>query len=78
DFKAGNIKEQFLGIGEKEYFNKALNYKSEALSWKTFMVINGYLLFILHVLFFLYLCLKEKNKASIIFAVFYFMAIYQR
>ncbi|MED3612404.1 MULTISPECIES: polymerase [Bacillus] len=78
DFKAGNIKEQFLGIGEKEYFNKALNYKSEALSWKTFMVINGYLLFILHVLFFLYLSLKEKNKASIIFAVFYFMAIYQR
>ncbi|MGN4253606.1 polymerase [Bacillus cereus group sp. MYBKT14-1] len=78
DFKAGNIKEQFLGIGEKEYFNKALNYKSEALSWKTFMVINGYLLFILHVLFFLYLCLKEKKKASIIFAVFYFMAIYQR
>lgn len=78
DFKAGNIKEQFWGIGEKEYFNKALNYKSEALSWKTFMVINGYLLFILHVLFFLYLSLKEKNKASIIFAVFYFMAIYQR
>ncbi|MCU5180753.1 polymerase [Bacillus toyonensis] len=78
DFKAGNIKEQFLGIGEKEYFNKALNYKSEALSWKTFMVINGYFLFILHVLFFLYLSLKEKNKASIIFAVFYFMAIYQR
>ncbi|WP_259416534.1 polymerase [Bacillus toyonensis] len=78
DFKARNIKEQFLGIGEKEYFNKALNYKSEALSWKTFMVINGYLLFILHVLFFLYLSLKEKNKASIIFAVFYFMAIYQR
>ena len=78
DFKAGNIKEQFLGIGEKEYFNKALNYKSEALFWKTFMVINGYLLFILHVLFFLYLSLKEKNKASIIFAVFYFMAIYQR
>jgi hypothetical protein len=78
DFKAGNIKEQFLGIGEKEYFNKALNYKSEALSWKTFMVINGYLLFILHVLFFLYASLKEKNKTSIIFAVFYFMAIYQR
>ncbi|HDR6313535.1 TPA: polymerase [Bacillus thuringiensis] len=78
DFKAGNIKEQFLGIGEKEYFNKALNYKSEALSWKTFVVINGYLLFIIHVLFFLYLSLKEKNKASIIFAVFYFMAIYQR
>ncbi|MED2185296.1 polymerase [Bacillus wiedmannii] len=78
DFKAGNIKEQFLGIGEKEYFNKALNYKSEALSWKTFMVINGYLLFILHVLFFLYLALKEKNKASIIFVFFYFMAIYQR
>ncbi|MEI4801153.1 polymerase [Bacillus sp. FJAT-51639] len=78
DFKAGGIREHLFGMGEKEYFNKALNYKSEALSWKTFTVINGYFLLILHSLFFLYICLKEKNKAAMFFALFYFMSIYQR
>ncbi|MGG2017467.1 polymerase [Bacillus sp. S10(2024)] len=78
DFKSSSIREQLFGMGEKEYFDKALNYKSDALSWKTFTIINGYILLLLHSLFFIYICLKEKNKTAMVFALFYFMSIYQR
>lgn len=78
DFKAGGIKEQLFGMGEKMYFQKALNYKSEALSWKTFTVINGYFLLIVHSLFFLYISFKERCKIAFIFTMFYFMSLYQR
>lgn len=71
----GNL---LLGIKEKEYLYKANAYGSEALSWKTFVVINGLLLFILHTLYFMGYAFNLKNSNVWIFTIIYLLSIYQR
>ncbi|AKR12094.1 hypothetical protein [Bacillus thuringiensis] len=71
----GNL---LLGIKEKEYLYKANAYGSEALSWKTFVVINGLLLFILHTLYFIGYAFNLKNSNVWIFTIIYLLSIYQR
>lgn len=74
----GSIKDIMLGIGESEFYIKSANYNSSALSWKTFIVIDGYILFCLHALFFIYLGLRGGNKNTILFIIIYFASLYQR
>ncbi|SCB02246.1 Uncharacterized protein BWINRA5_05717 [Bacillus mycoides] len=71
----GNI---LLGIKEKEYLYKANAYGSEALSWKTFVVINGLLLFVLHTLYFMGYAFTLKSRKVWIFTMIYLLSIYQR
>lgn len=71
----GNL---LLGIKEKEYFYKAKAYGSEALSWKTFVIVNGFLLFILHTIYFMGHAFVLRNRYVWIFCVIYFSSIYQR
>ncbi|MGF9964011.1 transcriptional regulator [Bacillus rhizoplanae] len=67
-----------LGIKEEEFLYRAQYYGSEALSWKTFVVINGLLLFIFHTLYFLGYTITLRDKRVWIFCMFYFFSIYQR
>ncbi|MED2516154.1 polymerase, partial [Bacillus thuringiensis] len=74
----GSIKDIMLGIGESQFYIKSANYNSSALSWKTFIVIDGYILFCLHALFFIYMGLRGGNKNTILFIIIYFASLYQR
>ncbi|UOK57874.1 hypothetical protein MGI18_26845 [Bacillus sp. OVS6] len=67
-----------LGIKEKDFFDRANRYGSEALSWKTFVVVNGFVLFILHTLYFMWNAFNLRNKHIWIFCIVYFLSIYQR
>ncbi len=67
-----------LGMKEKEYLDKAYHYGSEALSWKTFVVVNGFVLFILHTLYFMGYAFTLRNKHVWVFCMVYFLSIYQR
>ncbi|MEB9736624.1 MULTISPECIES: transcriptional regulator [Bacillus cereus group] len=71
----GNL---LLGMKEKEYFYKANAYGSEALSWKTFVVVNGFLLFVLHTIYFTGYAFTMRNRYVWIFCIIYFLSIYQR
>ncbi|HDR4866269.1 TPA: transcriptional regulator [Bacillus cereus] len=71
----GNL---LLGMKEKEYFYKANAYGSEALSWKTFVVVNGFLLFVLHTIYFMGHAFAMRNRYIWIFCIIYFLSIYQR
>ncbi|MDC6158985.1 transcriptional regulator [Bacillus albus] len=66
------------GIKEKEFLNRAQYYGSEALSWKTFVVINGAVLFILHTLYFIGYGAMLRDRRVWMFCFVYFFSIYQR